>query len=257
MRDGEPLLLLARGGRARGTLPLPEEPAARAAAPRTAARPEVTLLSLRAGEGEPLQARVARARPRRRHRRVGVSLDIDPTTPPGEYQGELELEGVRTPVQLVVPQRHRFRLVPSRLTFEVTGACRAQAQVLVENRGNVDVVIEQPAAALIEPRNRACIVMRDALAAAGGAEAEPTAQRLVDTVVAATMRSTGSDPTLGARIEQAPCTLRPGERRMLDLTLRIAATPRGNHRAVLSIAGRGLRVDIVSHMKGPDESEES
>lgn len=73
-----------------------------------------------------------------------LTLRLPKSTPPGTYDGSIDVAGERVPVRVEVEPRARLEASPSRLTFEVEPKAEATATVTLLNVGNVP--FEIPAA---------------------------------------------------------------------------------------------------------------
>jgi hypothetical protein len=79
--------------------------------------------------------------------RVPVSFSVEAGTPPGQYDAEVEVAGVRRPVLLRVEPRPSLVVSPRRVLAEVG---RTELSITVSNDGNLAI----PLAALVRARSR-------------------------------------------------------------------------------------------------------
>lgn len=104
---------------------------------------EVKARNLQVGLTGGITARVA-IRPVTRHTPgiAVVKVRLPKNTPPGTYEGMVQLDGVEVPVVAHVEARPRLRFVPNKLLVKAPPGAVVHADVTVVNGGNVPVNIE-------------------------------------------------------------------------------------------------------------------
>lgn len=202
--------------------------------------------SLHGRHGEPLaEARVRGRIPAGSTGSLRVRFAVGAEVPPGLHPGRVIVGGDAIAITVAVTERHAVRVTPAVLTVETGARADAAHLLVIDNRGNVPISVDHPAAARMEVPDRSCDIVRAALAAAAGAERKPITEALVD----AAAKSVAEDPILVARFEEAPVEVGPGEKAVVRLRLRLPASlPRARYDAELVIAGRPLAVVVL---RGP------
>jgi hypothetical protein len=72
---------------------------------------------------------------------VKLSLEFDPHTPPGQYQGEMDVNGQTRQATVFVAEVVRLTLNPSTLVFDQVSGAKVLKQVVFSNEGNVPLTI--------------------------------------------------------------------------------------------------------------------
>ncbi len=75
--------------------------------------------------------------------RVRLSFDYDPLTPPGEYHGALEVNGITHPVTAYLAEIVRLMISPASVVIDQASGT-VKRQVVFGNEGNVPLTIHQP-----------------------------------------------------------------------------------------------------------------
>jgi hypothetical protein len=70
-----------------------------------------------------------------------LQMTLPPRTPPGQYEGEVDVEGGTRAVVIVVEPEIELQIVPDQLTLQVTPGEKAPVEVSIANAGNVAVEI--------------------------------------------------------------------------------------------------------------------
>lgn len=89
-----------------------------------------------------------------------VRVSIDPTTPPGEYELELEVAGSVRPALIRVAESVGVRLRPSTLVVENLPGTTHEKSVFLTNQGNVPVTVGEPGAIVLDDERLWCRVLR-------------------------------------------------------------------------------------------------
>ncbi|MBV7335259.1 hypothetical protein KFU94_44870 [Chloroflexi bacterium TSY] len=76
--------------------------------------------------------------------RIRLSVEMDPYTTPGEYQGELETAGTSRPVVVHVVEVYRLELQPLSVVIDANAGESVTKQIIFRNQGNVPLTIGQP-----------------------------------------------------------------------------------------------------------------
>jgi hypothetical protein len=89
-------------------------------------------------EAEPIVARASRI-----EGDMVLQMTLPPRTPPGTYEGTLELDGEPRPVVVDVEPELELALIPDQLTLRGAPGDRLQADLTIANAGNVGVEIRR------------------------------------------------------------------------------------------------------------------
>lgn len=104
---------------------------------------ELKARNLQVGLSGGITARVA-IRPVTRHTPgiAVVKLRLPKNTPPGTYEGVVQLDGVEVPVVANIEARPRLRFVPNKLVVKAPPGAMVHTDVTLVNGGNVPINIE-------------------------------------------------------------------------------------------------------------------
>jgi hypothetical protein len=147
-------------------------------------------------------------------RPVPISLALDPTTPPGTYQAELEVEGEQRTVVMHVTEDVTFSITPDELVLPNHAGAKVQKQVIFTNHGNVPLAIRSIGTVVLDEELAHCRALRGALDEVGD-----TMKNLDDFLVALGKRYKAIYATLVLKVQNEKVTVAPGETRALDLTI--------------------------------------
>jgi hypothetical protein len=175
--------------------------AAASAKASAAALPEV--LALRR-----IIVRPGQARP------VPVALALDPRTPPGTYQGELDMDGEQRSVVMHITEDVELSIAPDEIVLPGRPGEKFQKQVVFTNEGNVAVDVKALGAIVLEDEAAHCRALRGALA-----DVADTMKNLDDFAVALGRRYRAIYDTIALRVQNDAVTVAPGETKAIDLTI--------------------------------------
>jgi hypothetical protein len=175
--------------------------AAKAAKAGIAALPEtVTLrrIKVRAGQSRP----------------VPLSLTLDPRTPPGTYEAELDVDGEQRSVVVHVTEDVALALSPDEIVLPGRAGEKFEKRVVFTNEGNVPVHVKALGAVVLEDEAAHCRALRGALQDVGD-----TMKNLDDFAVALGRRYRALYDTIALRVQNDEITVKPGETQAIDLTI--------------------------------------
>jgi hypothetical protein len=167
-------------------------------------------------------------------------LRLPPETPPGQYEGSLEYaDGRRQPLHLTVEPRPRIRVSPGTLRLSGAAGARVQAQLHLENRGNVPLQIDEALVTGVFDDNG----IETALASAYRLQSEDITQ-IVSTVFGRLREAHGG--LLKLRVSEGAGLLAVGESRLLqlDTTLGAKLQPGHGYHGVLQLGGHAIAVRL-------------
>jgi hypothetical protein len=188
--------------------------------------------------------------------RVSLSLDLDPSTPPGEYQAEVEMAGKKQVVTLHVTERIDLRVLPNQLVIENHPGQKNVKRVLVNNRGNIPLNIGEIGAVFLDDDLLYCRTLR-AAAAAVGDELQTLDHYLAQILLSAKNVAERSG-ILRIHNLAGEVTVQPGETEALDLEVRVppGLDRRGRYRGVVAIYTADLSFVIVPTSGPPIPEDE-
>jgi hypothetical protein len=184
-------------------------------------------------------------------RRVPLKFALAPETPPGEYHSHLQLADRSIPVVFHVVERLALEISPSQLVLRNEAGATIAKQVVLHNRGNVPLDIDELSAIPLDDELLNCRILRGVAAAVDG-EAETN----LDTVLAAFARHSRAAldqaGILRVRNRSGKLTLQPGEIRSITLEFRLPETleKRSRYRALLPIYTADLVIVIAPGFDG-------
>lgn len=177
----------------------------------------------------------------RRGRDAGrTRLRLPAHTPPGRYEGSVELaDGQRQPFELTVEPRPRIRVSPSALNLWGAAGAKVRAQLLLENRGNVPIEIQETLVTGVFDNDG----IETALAAAYRLESDDI-QQIVGTVFSRLRDAHGG--LLKLRVAEGAGTLALGERRLLTIETVLSSKLHAGHgyHGVLQLGGHAIAVRL-------------
>lgn len=254
----QPLVIAGQPGKLRASLQLSnptDERIRLRSLPMTSAG-----MSKRLGEaGRPEKTPNLRLRPgviRPGHRGpVSLSLDLDPYTPPGEYQAEVEIDGQVQPVLVNVMEKVALRVRPSIVVVENIPNGRVSKRVAVENQGNVPLTINEIGAIYLDDDLQICRTLRHAASAVDD-KLRPLEEYLAQILLSAKQVAESSG-ILRVHNKSGEFVLQPGETRLLDLEVRVPPSldKRGRYRGIAALYTANLAFVIVP-ASGPQAPKE-
>jgi hypothetical protein len=175
-------------------------------------------------------------------RAVPVALSLDPRTPPGSYEGWLEVEGERRDAVVHVTEEVALAIAPATVVVPARPGARVEKRVVLTNEGNVPVPVRSIGAVVLDEELAHCRALRGALEDVGD-----TMEKLDDFVVALGRRYRRIYETLVLRVRNEELTLAPGETRPLELkiTLPEKLEPRSRYLGYTAIATSNLGFTVV------------
>ena len=175
-------------------------------------------------------------------RAVRLSLALDPRTPPGTYQAQLEVDGDVRDVVLHVTEAVSLRIDPGELVLPSRAGQSFDKRVVFSNEGNVPVPVRPVGAVVVDDELAHCRALRGALADVG-----ETMQRLDDFVVALGRRYAGIYAPLIVRVKNEAVEVNPGESVAVGLTISLPdkLDSRCRYSASIPISTSTLQLAIV------------
>jgi hypothetical protein len=195
-----------------------------------AALPEASLALRR------IVVRAGQARP------VPIALALDPTTPPGTYEAELDVNGEMRSVVMHVTEDATFSIAPQELVIPSRPGDKVEKQVVFSNGGNVPLSVKSIGTVVLDEELAHCRALRGALADVG-----ETMKNLDDFVVALGRRYRAIYETLALKVQNEKVTIAPGETRALTLTITVPEKlePRSRYTGHAAISTGTLTFTVV------------
>jgi hypothetical protein len=203
---------------------------AKAAAIKAAPLPDAALALRR------IVVRAGQSRP------VPIALALDPTTPPGTYHAQLEIEGEQRNVVLHVIEDVSLEVMPQELVLPSRAGEKVEKQVVFSNTGNVPVNVKTIGTVVLDSELAHCRALRGALSDVGD-----TLKGLDDFVVALGKRYKAIYETLALKVQHDKLTLAPGETQAVTLTITIPdkLDPRSRYTGYAAISTSNLTFTVV------------
>ena len=175
-------------------------------------------------------------------RPVPVALSLDPRTPPGSYEGRLEVAGEQRDVVVHVTEVVALSIEPGQVVVPARPGAKVEKRVVLTNEGNVPVSVKSIGAVVLDEELAHCRALRGALEDVGG-----TMEKLDDFVVALGRRYHRIYETLVLRVRNEASTLAPGETRALDLKITVPEKlePRSRYSGYAAIVTGSLAFTVV------------
>ena len=155
-----------------------------------------------------IKVRAGQSRP------VPLSLTLDPRTPPGTYQAELDVNGEQRSVVVHVTEDVALALSPDEIVLPGRAGEKFEKRVVFTNEGNVPVHVKALGAVVLEDEAAHCRALRGALQDVGD-----TMKNLDDFAVALGRRYRAIYDTIALRVQNDEVTVAPGETQAIDLTI--------------------------------------
>lgn len=155
--------------------------------------------------------------------RFEMLFELDPHTPPGRYQCELDVAGVRRPVEVQVTEVARVRFEPRTIVVQAAPGARVAKQLMVHNVGNVPILVEAHLAVALDDDLLDCRVLRDAVSRFAEREAAGFDELLQD-LARAGKRVLDDSGIARVKVRTGAGAVGPGEVRTLDLEITVPET---------------------------------
>ena len=175
-------------------------------------------------------------------RPVPIALSLDPTTPPGTYHAQLEIEGEQRSVVLHVIEDVSLELAPQEIVLPSRPGEKIEKQVVFSNTGNVPVSVKTIGTVVLDAELAHCRALRGALADVGD-----TLKSLDDFVVALGKRYKAIYETLALKVQHDKLTVAPGETQAVALTITTPdkLDPRSRYTGYAAISTSNLTFTLV------------
>jgi hypothetical protein len=183
-------------------------------------------------------------------RQVELSVSIPAYTPPGPYQGELQVAGQSVAVEIYIAEDYNLQLSPSEVVIEKRSGERVFKQVACTNGGNVPLVIGEIGAIPLDDELTDCRSLRAVTAAWPEEEGEFNARdRFVDLYVKEGWRKVVEQAgILRVHTPGGPHTIAPGETRLVDLEFTVPENlePRTRYTGIAPLYTSNLTFMVVT-----------
>jgi hypothetical protein len=146
--------------------------------------------------------------------KVPFRLEINPHTPPGTYEGQIDCAGQRRPVTIKVLENWKLQVSPGRVSFKISPDQPASCTVQLVNLGNMPYALPRAAFAPLQERDGVHSALFAALKNSGG----DGHQRVLDEL-ARQLGNREVEPVT-VEIKASHHDLAPGESREVELQLR-------------------------------------
>jgi len=178
----------------------------------------------------------------RQSRPVPVSLSLDPSTPPGTYHAELDIEGQIRSVVINVTEGISATIMPDAIVLPGQPGKEFKQRIIVRNDGNVPVTVPKIGTIVLDEELVHCRALRGALADAGASMTS-----LDDFVVALGKRYHALYATLALKVRNQRIEVAPGTEEAVDLSITLPEKldPRARYTGYAPISILDLTITIV------------
>jgi hypothetical protein len=145
---------------------------------------------------------------------VPLTLNLEPTTPPGTYHAEIDVDGHLQEVVVHVTEDVSFSIEPSTIVIPNRPGEKVQKQIVVTNTGNVALSMKSIGAVVLDDELAHCKALRGALHDVGS-----TMTTLDDFVTALGRRYHDLFETLALKVHNDKTTVAPGDTQAVELTM--------------------------------------
>lgn len=181
--------------------------------------------------------------------RARVRLRLDPTTPPGRYQGEIKLAGISRPIEIEVVEETELVVRPDPLVVDAALGAEQRFTVAFENRGNTTLTIDLTGD---YPLGEEILLAPDRLERPSDGIAR-LGQIFNDMTGLAARPSLTQVGSLGIFMPGGLVRLEPGETRAAQVAVAIpdGLSPVARHHAFAPVYAADLHILIVTAAKRP------
>jgi hypothetical protein len=175
-------------------------------------------------------------------RPVPIALALDPRTPPGTYEAQLDVDGEQRSVIMHVTEDLRLSIAPSRILLPNRPKEKVRKQVVFTNEGNVPITVKSLGTVLIDEELAHSRAFRGALSDAGD-----TMEDIDDFAVALGRHYRKIYDALVLKVQNDEITIAPTETQALELniTLPEKLEKRSRYSGYAAIATNNLRFTIM------------
>lgn len=207
-----------------------------AAAPRGKGAKAVTPIPEEALALRRIVVRPGQSRP------IPIALTLDPTTPPGTYEAQLDVDGEMRTVLMHVTEDASFSIAPDELVLPNRPGEKMQKQVVITNHGNVPLSVRTIGTVVLDEELAHCRALRGALDEVGD-----TMKNLDDFLIALGKRYKAIYATLVLKVQNDKATIASGETKLVDLTITLPEKlePRSRYTGYAAISTGTLTFMIV------------
>jgi hypothetical protein len=173
--------------------------------------------------------------------RVPAVLNLDPSTPPGTYEGSLQIGDRRQPVRLHVTEQVDLRVQPTSVSLFTEGTLAFPREFVVENAGNVPLRLGHECIFPLGDAAELRTAVRQGLR--GACDAKETDDVIKSILCAWSQQQVGT-----VSVKREDVTLEPGETRPLTLTFTVPddLQPFRRYVADLPLYTAALHLEVVT-----------
>lgn len=218
---------------------------------------QASLVDVRASSGQPLSTRsigvgltIAAASTARGQ----VWMRLDPATPPGRYEGGIEIAGVARPVQIDVLETVKLSIRPSPLVIDLALGRSQRAAVAFENRGNVPLTID---VAGVYPIGEEIPIFPERIDREDGDTIERLADLFARTIGARARRAMRETGAITLAMPDGAARVEPGTAQTVavGVSLPEGLAQTGRYRAFIPIYSSDLELVVVTAAKQAPPTE--
>ena len=171
------------------------------------------------------------------HGTVSLRLKLAPSTPPGHYQAQLQIDGQEVTAEIDVLAERNLRFLTPYIAVAGAAGETVSARLVVENAGNMAEQLSTLGRMVLQESQQICLSLQEAIAAVRKAEGDLAGfVTFANGFVAGLAARQTSAVKVGVR--GGPVVLMPGEVADLALSLRLPSDLR---------AGRSYETVLITH----------
>jgi hypothetical protein len=163
-------------------------------------------------------------------------MALDPYTPPGEYDAELEVSGEIKPVKVHITEKIDLSVSPDKIIIRDVPGSKVTKRIVLTNNGNVPLSIGEIGAIILEDERLECRVMRRVLAAIDTKNKEAKFEDYFRVAIAQAQNVLLEAGALRVHNKTGSITLDPGSTQVIDLEIQIPESLDRRTRYTASVA---------------------
>ncbi|UVO49700.1 hypothetical protein M0208_03930 [Sphingomonas sp. SUN019] len=181
-----------------------------------------------------------------------IRLRLDPATPPGRYEGGVEIAGVARPVVIDVVETVDLSIRPQPVVIDLAMGVQQEAVIAIDNRGNVPLTIDLSGD---YPLGEEIAIFPDRIERDTGDALQRLADLFARTIGTRTRRAMREAGTVTLAMADGTMRIDPGatQTAAVRVTLPEGLSPNGRYRAFIPVYTVDLELVAVTATKPPQE----
>jgi hypothetical protein len=222
--------------------------ASRTAADHAQPPPQASLIGLKDSSGGEIAARSIGVM------RGQIRLRLDATTPPGRYEGGVEIAGVERPIVIDVVETIDVAIRPAPVVIDLAIGPQHMITVAIENRGNVPLTIDL---AGDYPLGEEIAIFPERIEREEGDALQRLADLFARTIGTRAQRAMREGGTITLSMPDGAVRIDPGATKTVTVgvTLPEGLSPGGRYRAFIPVYTADLELVAVTATKQPPQEQ--